>query len=449
MPLPADRATTLPAASRVCDVQPLEGKAMKYYVPMTARRDAIGQLNVALANLRPGEAKSFLFTGHIGCGKSSELNRMAQGWEREYLVLPIRVDAETNIHDVTYTDLYLVAIQHVEAALRQHDIHLDKELRESFEQWLLEITQERQEEVNRSVSLDTEAKLGADAPLLFKLIAKLIARITGSVTDKRTIRQNLSREFTRMQGDTNLLLADGTRKLRQKFPEKKGILLILDGLDKCPKAIGQRLFLDNAAQLQQLQCPIIYTVPISSLYRSQGLGGSFEPPTLIPMVNVYQYDRDQPDLTYDPNGVNSIAELVEYRVEVDAIFQNRQLLTRLAQMSGGHPRFLMQLTRGACTIAQARGHHQVQDEDLTYAANQLQFGFERTLSRRYYQVLAQIACSKDLENLDNTDEGEQIALDLLLTNAVLEYDGGRRWVYPHPLVRRSDLYQRALNDVCH
>ena len=89
-----------------------------------------------------------------------------------------------------------------------------------------------------------------------------------------------------------LLLADGLKKLLRN-PNCKGFLIILDNLDRCPPEVAKKLFIDYAAQLQELHCSIIYTVPISILYTAPGLNTCFGDPHIVPMVNIYQIDRRQ------------------------------------------------------------------------------------------------------------------------------------------------------------
>ncbi|MGB3494399.1 MAG: hypothetical protein WBA57_16855, partial [Elainellaceae cyanobacterium] len=256
-------------------------------------------------------------------------------------------------------------------------------------------------------------------------------------TDKRKIRQLLTPEVSRLKTDINLLLEDGSRKLKEKFPEKKGILLILDGLDKCPPNVATRLFFDYASQMQELHCVIIYTVPIATLYTQRGIGTAFGNPHIVPMINVYQYDRDTLDLEYNLQGLNSIASMIEKRVNTTAIFDHRDLLLEMAKASGGHVRHMMQMMRDACIHAIGMGRSKIQADNVTYAAKQLQFRFERATPRTHYSELAKIAVQKEI-----TDDA--IGQELLFSTAVLEYNGDNRWVYPHPVVRRSELFKRAL-----
>ncbi len=59
-----------------------------------------------------------------------------------------------------------------------------------------------------------------------------------------------------------------------------------------PLEAAQRLFTDYASQLQDLNCVMIYTVSIGSLYTPRGISKSFEDMTIVPMVKVYKYERD-------------------------------------------------------------------------------------------------------------------------------------------------------------
>lgn len=192
----------------------------------------------------PGEFTSILFTGHVGCGKSSELNRIADYWQSEYLVVSLRVEDKTDVNDLEYTDLYLVIIKQVELAMRRAGLKFDAKLLTSFEDWFKEVTQETEETVERSVNVEAEASLGSEAPFLAKFLVKTMAQIKGGSKDKVTIRQTPAREVSRLKTDINLLLADGAKKVCQKFPDKKGFLLILDGIDKYPPTVANRLFVD-------------------------------------------------------------------------------------------------------------------------------------------------------------------------------------------------------------
>jgi predicted AAA+ superfamily ATPase len=118
-------ANTLKTAFRVCNVEPLQGESLeKYYIDLCAVRktEAIEGVNTVLDFCDAGEFCTILFTGHRGCGKSTELKRIKQRWETDYLVVYLEVDEESDINDIDYTDLYLIVIKQIEFALRKLNI---------------------------------------------------------------------------------------------------------------------------------------------------------------------------------------------------------------------------------------------------------------------------------------------------------------------------------------
>ena len=305
--------------------------------------------------------------------------------------------------------------------------------------WFKEVTEETEQTVESSVSIQGEATLGSGAPFLAKLWVKLLAQIKGSDKQKKIIRQTLEKDISRLKADINLLLNDAVKKLRNKFPNYKGFLIIFDNLDRVPPKVANHLFFDYVAQLQELNCTIIYTVPLSVLYSSQNAIKNFDRPHIVPMVNIYEFNRDSCDLNYNEVSLNAMASLVERRVEVDKIFESGEQLLELAKASGGHVRQLMQMMRTACITASGRSHAKIMAEDVTYAVKQEQFNFERFIPQNHYPVLAQVCLTKNI----NKDEISEL---ILFNLSVLEYNGKNRWNYPNPVVKQNEEFQKALRD---
>ena len=291
------RANTLKAAFQVCNVEPLEGADMeRYYVDLSAVRktSAIDSVSTILDFQEAADFSTILFTGHRGCGKSTELKRIQNQWEKQYHVIYLEVNEETDINDANYTDLYLIVIKQVEFELRKLGLNFDSKLLQNFESWFKDITKETEETVEKSVSIQGEATLKPEAPFIAKLMVKLLAQIKGSDKQKTTIRQILEKDLSRLKADINLLLGDAYVKLRKKFPQYKGLLIIFDNMDRVPPTIAEHLFFDYAAQLQELDCTIIYTVPISVLCSPKNPLNQFDGnPHIVPMVNIYEFERDR------------------------------------------------------------------------------------------------------------------------------------------------------------
>ncbi|WP_427156952.1 P-loop NTPase fold protein [Aliinostoc sp. HNIBRCY26] len=435
------RANTLKLAFQACTVEPLEGEDIeKYYVDLSDVRktSAVDNVSTILDFQEPSDFTTILFTGHRGCGKSTELKRIQKLWQENYHVIYLEVNEETDINDASYTDLYLIVIKQVEFELRKLGLSFDKGLLQNFESWFKEITKETEESVEKSVSIEGEATLQPQAPFIAKLMVKLLAQIKGSDKQKTTIRQTLEKDLSRLKADINLLLGDAYVKLRQKFPQFKGLLIIFDNLDRVPPTVADHLFFDYAAQLQELHCTIIYTVPISILCSPKNPLCQFDSnPHIVPMVNIYEFERDVCHLNYNQAGLDAVASLIEKRVDIDAVFASRQELLELTKASGGHVRQLMQMMRSACQTASTKKHPKITAEDVEYAIKQQQFGFERFIPEEHYQHLAQVCINKDVSK-------DEIGQLMLFNTSVLEYNGNKRWNYPNPVVKRNEFFQKAL-----
>jgi hypothetical protein len=160
----------------------------------------------------------------------------------------------------------------------------------------------------------------------------------------------------------------------------------------------------------------------------------------MPMINIYQFERDTPELAYNDHGLQQMTTLVANRVEVDQVIADPALLLTLARASGGHLRQMMRMARQSFLTAMGRGHTKLEAEDVQYALNQEQQSFERIVPADAYGELARVALKKEL-----TDEA--IGQSLLFNTAILEYNGGTRWVYPNPVVQQSEPFKRALNQL--
>lgn len=438
------RANTLKSAYNACTLEPLEpAEISKYYVDLSAVRksSAVEGVSTILDFQESGDYTTILFTGHRGSGKSTELKKIQSQWEQNYHVIYLEVNEETDINDANYTDLYLIVIKQVEFTLRKLGLKFDKKLLNSFENWFKEITEENEESVEKSVSVESEASLQNGAPFIAKLMVKLLAQIKGSDKQKTTIRQTLEKDISRLKADINLLLDDAYGKLRKKFPNSKGLLIIFDNLDRVPPTVANHLFFDYATQLQELHCTIIYTVPISVLCSPKNFLALFDHQLYnVSMVNIYQFERNRRDLNYNQIGLDAIASLIEKRVDVDAVFNSRQELLELAQASGGHVRQLMQMMRSACLTASTKKHPKILAEDVIYAIKQQQFSFERFIPNDHYQLLAQVYLNKDVSKDDN---GQL----MLFNTSVLEYNGDNRWNYPNPVVMQNELFRKALAEI--
>jgi hypothetical protein len=409
--LPANRAKTLKEAYRACDVKPLTGENIaRYCVDLAAvgNTEAIEGVSTDLDIHEPGEFDTILFTGDRECGKSTELKRIQSQCENEYRVIYKEFDWERDVNEAEYTDIYLLFIKKVADDLTELRLKFDPKLLDSCESWFKEVTQETEATVQSSVSSET-------------------------------LGRNLSR-----QTDINLLLKDAFDKLKRKYPDRyqKGFLVIVANLDRIPPSVGNHLFFDEAPQLQELDCTIIYTVPISVIYSDKNVSNLFGNPNIGQMVNIYEVSRSECDLNYNQQRWGGVTSLIEQRVDVSsAIFADRQQLLDLVKARGGHLRQLMQVSRSACRTAITRKHSKVLAENVTYALKQQQFDLEKSIPEpEYYTKLPEVGIEKEITK-------DKRGQNLLFNVSVVEYNGNSRWNCVNPLLKQSYAFQQALESL--
>jgi hypothetical protein len=349
-----------------------------------------------------------LFTGDRECGKSTELKRIQSQCENEYRVIYKEFDWERDVNEAEYTDIYLLFIKKVADDLTELRLKFDPKLLDSCESWFKEVTQETEATVQSSVSSET-------------------------------LGRNLSR-----QTDINLLLKDAFDKLKRKYPDRyqKGFLVIVANLDRIPPSVGNHWFFDEAPQLQELDCTIIYTVPISVIYSDKNVSNLFGNPNIGQMVNIYEVSRSECDLNYNQQRWGGVTSLIEQRVDVSsAIFADRQQLLDLVKARGGHLRQLMQVSRSACRTAITRKHSKVLAENVTYALKQQQFDLEKSIPEpEYYTKLPEVGIEKEITK-------DKRGQNLLFNVSVVEYNGNSRWNCVNPLLKQSYAFQQALESL--
>jgi hypothetical protein len=153
-----ERATTIKQTFRVCNIGALTGAEIdKYYVDLDSVRStqAINGVSNQLNFLEPGEPAAILFTGHRGCGKSTELQRIKRNLEQRlderYEVIYVKATDELDINDADYKDIYLVIVKYLTQALESWGLQNSPQLIQAFRDWFKDII--REEEWDRETTL--------------------------------------------------------------------------------------------------------------------------------------------------------------------------------------------------------------------------------------------------------------------------------------------------------
>lgn len=323
----------------------------QYYIDFSEVRGGriIEALDRTITRLSPNEPTCQLFTGHIGCGKSTELFRLKAALEaQKFHVVYFEADQDLDVADVDISDILLAIARQVSQSLERINIRLAPN-------YFMRLLDELGTLMQTSFEISqAEFSIG---------IGKVVARTRESPQLRSQLRQYLeSRTSSILESINEELLSRAVAELKRR--SYQGLVVIIDNLDRVenrPNVAGRSqpeyLFIDRGSQLRELACHLVYTVPLSLIFSNEGealknrLGGGIAP-KILPMVPVAHPDG-QPHL----QGLALLRQLVLARAfpelnpvqrldQIPHLFDLPETLERLCCISGGHVRNLLGLLYG-------------------------------------------------------------------------------------------------------
>lgn len=321
----------------------------RYYIDFASVRG--GKLiesleRTILLKARRGQPSCQLFTGHIGCGKSTELRRLQADLEdKGFHVVYFESTEDLDMADVDVTDILLAIIRQVTESLEKLTIYIKPTY---FKNLFNEIADFLATPIEFS---NTEFSLPMG-------LGKITAQTKESPKLRGRLRQYLEpRTKSILEALNEQVLGKATEQL--KLVGKQGLVVIVDNLDRVDnrRTVHNRtqpeyLFVDRGDQLRQLNCHLVYTIPLILTFSNeyQALTNRFGggvPPQRLPMVPVEQRDGGASE-----QGMNLLKQMVLIRAFPDGheeerlglisqIFDSPDTLDRLCRVSGGHVRNLL------------------------------------------------------------------------------------------------------------
>ncbi len=312
-----------------------------------------------------------LFTGHIGCGKSTELLKLRAELEVEgFHVVYFESTEDLEMADVDIGDVLLAIARRISQSLEGIDIGDAKGLRGLLQKAAKVLMTEIELEAEASVPLPiktpgiSDLSASANTNGEFSLaagIGKITARAKNDATLRDRLNQFLGPQKNQLVEAINEeLLKPAIEQLKQQG--KKGLVVIVDNLDRIdnrPKAFGRSqqeyLFIDQHECLQKLHCHKVYTIPLALKFSSEyGLltARYTDDPKVLPMVPVKLRNGQLCE-----EGMRLLRQLVLARAmpaqseterleQLMTLFEQPESLDRLCMASGGHVRDLLRLLNG-------------------------------------------------------------------------------------------------------
>lgn len=411
----------------------------QYYIDFSSVRGGkiIEELRRTIARLSPEDPTCQLFTGHIGCGKSTELLRLKAELESEgFHVVYFESSQDLEMADVDMSDILLAIARQVSENLAEIGIELQSGY---FHKQFQEIS-----ECLHGIELSETQELSA-------AIAQITDRAKGSPKLRTQLRQYLEPRTSRiLQAINEEILLPATAQLKERG--KQGLVAIVDNLDRVDnrplssgRSLPEYLFVDRGEQLRKLKCHLVYTIPLSLIFSHESealktrLGGGVAP-KVLPMVPVKLRSGSPCEA-----GLNLLRQMILARAfphqdpdsrmqYIDCIFDTPDSLDRLCNISGGHVRNLLGLIFRC-----------LQREDPPFSRETIELLIEErrndlilALSPHDWELLRQVHETKNISS-------EATYQTLLRSMFVFEYrhaDAGR-WFDINPILIEAKAFKQG------
>ncbi|MEA5627189.1 ATP-binding protein [Nostoc sp. UHCC 0251] len=339
----------------------------KYYIDFSSVRGGkiIEELKDNITFFSPDDPTCVLFTGHIGCGKSTELLRLKTELEQEeFHVVYFESSEDLEMADVDIGDVLLAIACRISQSLDKIILEEPSRLKNLLQGAWKVLNSEVTGIKFKAPEIPGIPKIG-DVSITSEnekfSIAFGIGEITTTVKNDAMLREKLNQylgpqKTQLLEAINQELLEPAIAKLKQLG--KKGLVVIVDNLDRIDsrqKAWGrpqqEYLFVDQGEYLTKLNCHVVYTMPLALKFSNDygNLTQRFsEEPKVLPMVLVQQDGKDC------KAGISLLQQMVLARAfpdldekqrleKISEIFDSPQTLERLCLVSGGHVRDLLRL----------------------------------------------------------------------------------------------------------
>lgn len=413
----------------------------QYYIDFAKVRGAnvIEGLARTITRLSPNQPTCQLFTGHIGCGKSTELRRLEAQLQMEgFHVVYFESTEDLDLADVDVSDIMLAIIRQITESLEKIGIRLRPGY---FEQLFQDIAGF----LNSPIELSGQIEIGL--PLK---IGSITAKTKDSPNLRSQLRQYLEpRTNSILEAVNQQILAPAKQQLQAMG--KRGLVVIIDNLDRIdPRTkLGERsqaqyIFIDRGGQLRQLNCHVVYTIPLSLIFSNEGetlknhLGGGVDP-KVLPMIPVSNRDGSE-----QVEGMQLLKQMILARAFpqllppqrlqlITQVFDSPETLTRLCQVSGGHARNILGLLY-SCLQAQDPPLDRTTLEGVIRQSRDSRIS---AIDDSEWELLQQVAQKQTLS-------GEERYQSLLRSLFVFEYqDRVGKWFGVNPIIAESEQFKNS------
>jgi hypothetical protein len=382
----------------------------------------------------PRQYVRLLVSGHGGCGKTTELNRLKDLLtQANFAVVHFDIKEEFDVekHDVSWSDVLLEIVWQMDEQLaRSYSLQIPGDLFDTVAEWTARIVTKKTERVELETTLETEAGVEAGLPFFAKVkaLVKGLAK-TGSTTVKE-IQQEAERRPATLVDAVSDIVANIQSSLHSHG--RRGLVIIIDSLEKMPprKLNGgltshNLLFIHNGNRLKTPPYHLVSTIPLA-LFNDANVPQVFsDRPVLMPMLRVRHCDGEE-----DKVVLRLMEEIIKRRVAPSVFAPG--VVKQLALASGGHIRDFLSLVRDA---AMGFGERVTKDDAKRAVASLINV-YNLLIQQEFIASLDHVKDNATLPG--GAHDGEFISRLL-----VLRYRNDEDWDALHPCVQAAPRYVRS------
>ncbi len=398
-------AQSLEAALNTLDADPLQvAELSSFYVkrPRLKTSHLINELR------RSDDPRKFLFIGHRGGGKSTELVHVAADLNDQFNVVVVPVYTVFQSGELTHEELIFAIFSRLAATAVEAN-------------WMAQgaLPAIRKAFLDRAVSQVQRWIFGPEQASSVTSAGSLSLELGGwgvKLEQKLALDGNVRKNLAGKAGEFLGLIDEFVDHIRNATGRR--VLLIVEDLDKFDIESTRKLFFDHSQTLLSPRTPIIYTFPVSMRFddRFPIIEQQFKA-YFLPNIATQHRDR-----TPDVDGRRLLREILTKRA-ADHLF-DPGVLDYLV-LHGGVVRDLIKLAHNAVNSASAEGREKVSIEDAREAFGDAMRMRQAILKPGDYPLLDKM----DGKPVANTAEIQR----LLFNGSLLEYQNTTGdWCAPSP-----------------
>jgi len=414
--------TPLPDIFNLFKPVALEQDQLKFYHETAAVRDGSRQevYNQIFKTIVVTKSlERLLVIGHIGCGKSTELQMLQNKLSAsEMPSVHINVLKDLDLFTFTYIDLLILIVEKlVDYAAKKEKI-LNKDMLNAFAKSLLNKVTIEYWAKDVTAKIDAAATIKAAAGYLLEFTGQIAAAFKMSSGTREELRGNFEPKVREIIDAINALVNAIHSQTASKF------VIIIDGLEKCHQDKALKLFTQDIAFISEIKTHLVLACPITT-YRSvdgRVLTGYFQTNFTMPMIKTH----NKIDRTPFEDGVETIKNLILKRAEASSFEDG--VLDIIIEKAGGNLRDTINILSQSAFEAYMRDRTTVDMDSTDFVLKKLAYDtFMRVPASSYERA-------KMIYKGDHRITQDKELADLLYTGAAFEYNG-ERWVDLAPLVR--------------